>query len=253
MELTIRKHAGAALVAVSISVAALFEGSFDPTAYAAASILIWAAVIAGLVGRALPAVPIAGTAAVAGLCLGALALLAGAFHRLGRRPGAGLPRGGSGVVLPGPVHAGGLHREPRRARPVAGGADASASASSRCWRCSSLPAAGAARASGARRPDPGAADRLSYPIGYWNGLAALLAIAAVLLAHAGARAPERSAAVARRPRWLPLALLAIWLTDSRGGEAAAAVRVWPRSVAASPDRPRQLRRRSRSPPPEARC
>ena len=54
MDPTLRKHAGAALVAVAVVVAALVDGSFGPTAYAAASILIWAAVIAGLAGRALP-------------------------------------------------------------------------------------------------------------------------------------------------------------------------------------------------------
>ena len=61
---------------------------------------------------------------------------------------------------------------------------------------------------------PGAADRLSYPIGYWNGLAALLAIGAVLLRARVARARRESAEV-RSDRVAAPALLAIWLTDSR--------------------------------------
>ena len=42
---------------------------------------------------------------------------------------------------------------------------------------------------------PSDAGRLSYPIGYWNGAAALLA-AVILLAYAGARPPS-----AGRDRW----------------------------------------------------
>ena len=85
---------------------------------------------------------------------------------------------------------------------------------------------------------PGAAGRLSYPIGYWNGAAALLATAATLLAHYGARARSprlRLAATAAIP---PIAL-ALWLTSSRGG-AAALVLGWAVLVAASSDRLRQL-------------
>ena len=38
---------------------------------------------------------------------------------------------------------------------------------------------------------PNAAGRLTYPIGYWNGAAALFAIAAVLLVNAAAEATSR--------------------------------------------------------------
>jgi hypothetical protein len=69
---------------------------------------------------------------------------------------------------------------------------------------------------------PNAAGRLSYPIGYWNGLAALLAVDAVLLAWLGACARERAwRAVA--VGLLPLPVLGIYLASSRGGLAAAAV------------------------------
>ncbi len=69
---------------------------------------------------------------------------------------------------------------------------------------------------------PNAAGRLSYPIGYWNGLAAVLALDAVLLAWLGACARgSRGRAVA--VGLLPLPMLGIYLASSRGGLAAAAV------------------------------
>jgi hypothetical protein len=69
-----------------------------------------------------------------------------------------------------------------------------------------------------------AAGRLSYPIGYWNGLAACMAGLVVLLVWFGAAAGtavRRALAVAL----LPLPIVVIYLTSSRGGFAAAAVGV----------------------------
>jgi hypothetical protein len=72
-----------------------------------------------------------------------------------------------------------------------------------------------------RRLLPAAAGRLSYPIGYWNGLAAAMAAGALLLVWQGghARAPWlRSVAVAA----IPLPVLVIYFASSRGGVIAAA-------------------------------
>ena len=69
---------------------------------------------------------------------------------------------------------------------------------------------------------PEARGRLSYPLGYWNGLGAVLALACVLLiAMAGtARSPlGRALATAA----IPLPALAVFLTSSRGGALAGAV------------------------------
>ena len=69
---------------------------------------------------------------------------------------------------------------------------------------------------------PAAATRLSYPLGYWNGLAILLALGVPpLLRLAAATAPvvARGAAVAA----LPAIAGAVYLTSSRGGVAVAAV------------------------------
>ncbi len=67
---------------------------------------------------------------------------------------------------------------------------------------------------------PESAGRLSYPIDYWNGLAAAMALAICLLAWLGADARgrlARSLAIAA----LPLGVVAIYLTGSRGGTVAA--------------------------------
>jgi hypothetical protein len=69
---------------------------------------------------------------------------------------------------------------------------------------------------------PAAASRLSYPIGYWNGLALLLALGVPLLlriAVSDARVAWRAAAMVP----LPALALAIYLTSSRGGAAAGSV------------------------------
>jgi hypothetical protein len=71
---------------------------------------------------------------------------------------------------------------------------------------------------------PASNGRLSYPVGYWNGLGAILAIGILLLAWFGSFARSRlwrAAATAA----LPALGLAMYLTSSRGGLAATAVGV----------------------------
>jgi hypothetical protein len=71
---------------------------------------------------------------------------------------------------------------------------------------------------------PSDAGRLSYPIGYWNGLGACMGALIVLLSWLGAVAGgvrARALAVAL----IPVPLLVIYLASSRGGYAAAAVGV----------------------------
>jgi hypothetical protein len=67
---------------------------------------------------------------------------------------------------------------------------------------------------------PAATGRLSYPIGYWNGLAAVMAMAVVLLVWLGGQARAawvRAASVAL----IPWPILVIYLASSRGGVIAA--------------------------------
>ncbi len=69
---------------------------------------------------------------------------------------------------------------------------------------------------------PAAQGRLSYPIGYWNALAAVCAIGIVLLTWFGVAARNltlRALSVAA----IPLLGLAIYLSSSRGGVFAVAV------------------------------
>lgn len=65
-------------------------------------------------------------------------------------------------------------------------------------------------------------ERLSYPLNYWNGLAALIAIGLPLMLQLASKArqiPVRALAAAV----MPAMILAIYFTLSRGGIAAAAV------------------------------
>jgi hypothetical protein len=65
-------------------------------------------------------------------------------------------------------------------------------------------------------------ERLSYPLNYWNGLAALIAIGLPLMLQLAAKArqiPVRALAAAA----MPAMILAIYFTLSRGGIAAAAL------------------------------
>jgi hypothetical protein len=198
-------------------------------------VVIWTAVIAGVVGRAFPAAPIAGTAVGAGICLAATAALATAslawasdqgraFDEAIRvsfylglfclavctasRAGRGQWRAGLTLGL-GIVSVLGLIGYLQPALLLGGGNEVQ-----------------------------NAAGRLSEPLGYWNGMAALMAVCTVLLVDGSVAAPGRTLRAAATAA-LPLALLGIWLTSSRGGAAAAIVGVTV-LVAGSPDRLRRL-------------
>jgi hypothetical protein len=85
---------------------------------------------------------------------------------------------------------------------------------------------------------PSARGRLSYPIGYWNGTAALLALGVVLMTWLGASGRTvlaRAVAVATVP---PLAL-GIYLASSRGGFAALVVGLVA-LIALGPNRPQLI-------------
>ena len=69
---------------------------------------------------------------------------------------------------------------------------------------------------------PGTAERLSYPVDYWNGLAVLLAIGTPLLLRS-ALAARRGLARALAAAALPGVAVAIYLTASRTGAASVLV------------------------------
>jgi O-antigen ligase len=237
MDLTIREQAHAALVAVALVIAALVQGTFAPSAYAAASILIWVVVIAGLASRVLPVAPVARTAAVAGASLAGVAAIALASVGWASDQGRAFEEAVRASAYLGLftlavcTASGGGRRQWIAGLTVALGALS-------ILALLSYLQPGLLDSGELERLIPKDAGRLSYPIGYWNGAAAMLATAVILLAYAGARAPERwqrSLATAV----IPIALLGIWLTSSRGGAAAAVIGVVV-LVTASRDRSRLL-------------
>ena len=215
------KHGTIALVAVAYTALAVQDGGYSQNLTAGATVAVWLAVAIGAVARAWPRRPVPKAALIAGGCLAALGLLTAlsmiwagdagraffAFVRVGGYLGLftlvvlSAPRSGKRAWLAGLtvgltvvcLVALGTRFDPS----LFGGSDRQLS--------SVLPTS---------------VGRLSYPIGYWNGLAACVAIQAVLLAWFGAQAWERlwrAIAVAL----VPLPVLALYLTSSRGGFVAA--------------------------------
>ena len=232
----IRQHAGAGLVAAGIFAAGIAEGFFQPTAYAAASIVIWAALIAGLVGRALPTAPIGRTAAVAGICLALTAVLATASVAWASDQGRAFEE---------------AVRVSFYLALFSLAVCTAASAARREWLGGLAVGLGALSAvalfaylqpgilDSGRSEIPNAAGRLTYPTGYWNATAAMLGAGGILLAYEGARAPSRalrSTATAA----IPVAALGIWLASSRGGAAALLIGL-AILVAATADRVRLMK------------
>jgi O-Antigen ligase len=221
MDLTMREQAHAALVAVALVVAALVQGTFAPSAYAAASILIWVVVITGLASRVLPVAPVARTAAVAGASLAGLAAIALASVAWASDQGRAFEEAVRASAYLGLFTLAVCTASAGGRRQWIAGLTVGLGAVSILALLSYLQP-GLLDSGELERLIPSDAGRLSYPIGYWNGAAALLATAVILLAYSGARAPERwqrslAAAV------IPIALLGIWLTSSRGGAAAAVI------------------------------
>jgi hypothetical protein len=227
----IKEHTAALLVAAAIVAAAFAEGLFQPMGYAGASVVIWVAVVAGLASRALPATPVTRYTAIAGLCLAATVVLA---------TGSVAWASDQGRAFEEAVRASfylGLFTLASCTASIAG---------RREWLAGLTVGLGIVSViallaylqpgllDSERSDIPNAAGRLSYPIGYWNGAAALLAVAATLAVYASVKAPTRglrSICVGV----IPIAWFGIWLASSRGGAVAACLGVAV-LVAASRDR-----------------
>jgi O-Antigen ligase len=215
------KHGTLAVVAVAYAALAFADGGSSQRLTAAATIGVWLAVAIGAIARAWPrrSVPQAGV--VAGACLAGLGVLTAlsmiwaddagrAFAAFVRVAGyVGLftlvvlcvPRSGARAWLAG----------------LAVGLTIVCLASLGTRFDPSLFGGGDRQLGSVL---PAAQGRLSYPIGYWNGLAACLAIQFVLLLWFGARA-ARGAGRTISVAVVPLPVLALYLTSSRGGFAAA--------------------------------
>jgi tetratricopeptide (TPR) repeat protein len=220
---TLTKHAGPGLVAVLYVALALAEGGYDTTLLAAAGLAIWWAVIIGLFVRAWPGAEAPRAALTAGLFLFGLGVVTGlstiwaddagrAFEELARLA-AYLGLFVLCVLVSRPGSAGGW------ARGLAAGL-AAVAALALLSRFEPGLFGDAVRE--VAREVPSAAGRLSYPIGYWNGLASCMALACVLLAWLAVRAGTRNGRAAAAAG-LALPVLAIYLAQSLGGALAAVV------------------------------
>ena len=69
---------------------------------------------------------------------------------------------------------------------------------------------------------PDAAGRMSFPIGYWNALAGIIAMALPLLLQRAVNSPARLGRAAAAGL-LPIAIVCLYLTASRGGMLAGAL------------------------------
>jgi hypothetical protein len=214
------KHGTVLVVAVAYTALALANGGSSQRLTAAATIAVWLAVAVGALARAWSLRSVPKEAVVAGACLAGIGILTAlsmiwandsgrAFAAFVRATGyLGLftlvvlcvPRSGVRAWLVG----------------LALGLTVVCALSLGTRFDPSL-FGGGGRDLGAVLPT--ARGRLSYPIGYWNGLAAILAAQSLLLMWFGARATTRlwrAVAIGL----LPLPVLALYLTSSRGGFAA---------------------------------
>lgn len=212
---------GAALVAVAYVTVAASGGGYSTLFQAAMGLLLWWTVIIGLAARLLPRAAVPRAALAAGLCLAAYAVLTGlsvgwasddgqVFVELTR---ASAYLGAFALVV--------LLSTPGGARPwltgiAAGLVVVAALALGSRLVPSLFPAEDIPRFL------PTARARLSYPVNYWNGLAACMAGGVVLLAWLGAAANTRLGR-ALAVGLLPLPILTIFLTSSRGGAGAGVV------------------------------
>ncbi|MGH2922816.1 MAG: O-antigen ligase family protein [Solirubrobacterales bacterium] len=210
-------------VAAAIVLISLAEGGYSVELRAAVAILAWGTVLIGLALGAFPRVPTPRAALVSGLLLALLALLTvasawwasdnGAAVEEFLRVSAYLGVFALAVCLSG--------RDPRP------------------WLVGiaiGITAVGAFAVLGRLIPGlpggddeireflPAARGRLSYPIGYWNAIAAMFALGIVLLVWLSATA-RRVAARAFAAAFIPVLGLCIYLTSSRGGLAALLVGV----------------------------
>jgi O-antigen ligase len=215
------QHLIPATVAVGCLAVALPGGGFGAQFRAGAALLVWWTVVAGVAARLWPRLRASRAALVAGGALLALALLSVLSTGWASDDGAAFTEA---VRVAGYL---GLFTLVVLASPAG---------SARRWLGGLAIglAAVAVLAVGSRmQPSlfphqdlqqllPSVRTRLSYPLNYWNGLGACMALSIVLLAGLGAHARHRgwrAAAVAA----LPVPALALFLTSSRGGVLALAV------------------------------
>ncbi|MQA75258.1 MAG: hypothetical protein GEU88_13105 [Solirubrobacterales bacterium] len=219
------QHLLVATVSAATITIALLGGGFEPSAFAGAALVVWIAVLVGLAAGWLPRSEPPASAIATGLCLAGFAALTALSLAWGNDAG-----GGFEDLVRVLAYVGALVLVIVASRYGEAGA----------WLrglAIGLAVVGAIALLARFEPSlfgepdaelaarvPAALGRLSYPIGYWNGLAALMAAALLLLTWLGAGAVTRAARVAA-VAVMPIAALALWATDSRGGIVALVIGV----------------------------
>jgi hypothetical protein len=212
----------AGLVAVAYVGLAWADGGFYPRLYAAATVAVWWLVVVTLILRLRPRAPVAREAVIAGACLAALAGLAAlslAWSDDDGRTFAEAVRmaGYLGLfVLVVVVSA------PGSARAWLGGIAVGLAGLAAIALVSRLQPSFTAEDAELVAALPSAAGRLSWPLSYWNGIAACMALGIVLCAWFGARGEDRRVR-ALAAGSVPLLVLTLYFTSSRGGVVALAV------------------------------
>ncbi len=231
------KHVIAAAVAGGCVAIALAGGGFEPTAFAAAGLIVWALALVGLATGLLPRSEPPRAAIYAGLSLAALAALMALSLAWASDDGNGFEDVVRTLAYLGLFVLVVIASKRAEARPWLAGLAIGLTL------VGAIALLGRFEPAWFGDPDAGLAEdlpailgRLTYPIGYWNGLAASMAAAIVLLGWFAATSDTRrmrAGAVAA----MPAVMLALWMTDSRGG-IVAAVLAYAVLVATGPTRGR---------------
>jgi len=215
------KHLVTALVAVAVVALSLAHGGFSHELIAAGAVAIWFAIVVTLATRVWPRSPIPGSAIAAGICLALFAAWTALSIAWASDDGAAFFEGVRVLAYLG------LFVLVVIVSPAAGARSWLAGVALGLTAVAGLALVSRFEPSFAGQEVigrflPTARGRLSYPIGYWNGLGASMALGFVLLVWLGGHARTRTGralAVAA----LPLPMLTIYLASSRGGVVAAAI------------------------------
>lgn len=217
------QHLIVAAVAGGTVALALAGGGFEPTAFATAGLTVWLLALIGLATGIAPRSRPPGEAIAAGLALAGLAAMMALSLAWASDDGNGFEDVVRALAYLGLFVVVVVAARPGEARPwLAGLAIGLTTVGAIALLARFEPAPFGNPDADLARTLPAAIGRLIYPIGYWNGLAATMAAAVVLLSWFAASSTSRrvrSASVAA----MPLVILALWMTDSRGGIIAAGI------------------------------
>src|SRR5687768_3137038 len=217
------KHVIAGAVAAGCVAISLAGGGFEPTAFAAGGLVVWGLALIGLATGALPRSEPPSAALFAGLALAGLGTLMAVSLAWASDDGNGFEDVVRTFAYLGLFVLVVIASRPGEARPwLAGLAVGLAAVGAIALLARYEPSLFGDPDAGLAEDLPAVIGRLTYPIGYWNALAASMAAGIVMLGWFAATSPAktvRSLAVAA----LPVVMLALWMTDSRGGVVAAAL------------------------------